>query len=310
MGQTTKIQWTEATWNPVRGCSRVSPGCVNCYAETLAARLSAYGTKPDSPFRGFVTKVNGHASWTGKVELVEKHLYDPLKWRTPRMIFVNSMSDMFHEELSDEVIDQIFAVMALCPQHTFQVLTKRPDRMLRWFSDLKPFPKEVFMDTKVSDFISPHCERIEGHVGRLIRPDISSCALAAWPLPNVWLGVSVEDRAHKDRIDLLRETPAAIRFLSIEPLLEDIGELDLRGVHWVIVGGESGPNARPFYLGWAESVVHQCKSNGVSCFIKQLGSNPMDGPDDPWSLRDKKGGDPSEWPVELRVREMPAIQNS
>lgn len=314
----TSIEWTDRTWNPTRGCSRVSPGCVHCYAESLAGRYSAYGAKPDSPFAGFVTKVNGHASWTGKVELVESMLDTPLHWRKPCRVFVNSMSDLFHEDLPDEAIDRVFAVMALCPQHTFQILTKRPERMMRYFTENHGHEAR----RRVQDILAPTGNRTSPEADKLFDN---------WPLPNVWLGVSVEDQQRKERIDMLRQTPAAVRFLSIEPLIEDIGVLDLSGISWVIIGGESGPGSRPFQVEWAKQTIEQCAAAKVACFVKQFGAKPVaDEPLDGKSfegrnlvyacqgikgadgqnlytllLDNKKGGDWDEWPEWARVREFP-----
>jgi protein gp37 len=289
MGQTS-IEWTDVTWNPVRGCSRVSPGCINCYAERQAARFSGVG----KPFDGFVHIVNGHPAWTGKVELVEKHLNDPLTWKKPRRVFVNFMSDLFHEELSFADIDEVFTVMIAAPEHTYQILTKRPERMLKYFAS-----------GRHDNGLGP--ERTDYHLDQ-----------------NIWLGVSVEDRARKNRIDFLRETPATVRFLSVEPLLEDIGELDLLGIHWVIVGGESGPGARPMDVGWVRSIVKQCRKANVACFVKQLGAKPaLDGKaynpygtfkndlsGRPSGLYDRKGGTMSEWPEDLQVREFPEVSHA
>jgi protein gp37 len=284
------------TWNPTRGCSRVSPGCVNCYAEALAGRYSAYGAQPGSPFAGFVTKVNGHASWTGKVELVESMLDTPLHWRKPCRVFVNSMSDLFHEALPDEAIDRVFAVMALARHHSFQILTKRAARMDAYVGGFHHRADEFVNKLKPSSLWNGNaCEahRILG---------------MGSPLPNVWLGVSVEDQQRKDRIDMLRQTPAAVRFLSIEPLIEDIGVLDLSGISWVIVGGESGPGARPFYVDWARNIIEQCKAAGVPVFMKQVGRFPNGSgfPDFDYRKRDRKGGTMEEWPEDLRVREFPS----
>ncbi len=294
----TNIEWCDKVWNPTRGCSRVSQGCVNCYAETLAGRYSAYGAKPDSPFAGFVTKVNGHASWTGKVELVESMLDAPLRWKKPCRIFVNSMSDLFHEALPDEAIDRVFAVMVLCPQHTFQILTKRPERMLKWFSG----------------------DRFEGVMTAMRHMGIDVAALR-WPLPNIWLGVSVEDQATADeRIPLLLQTPAPIRFVSYEPALSVIDFRNFlchtsdyathkRELDWVIVGGESGPGARPFDIEWASEAIRQCQSAGVAVFVKQIGAKPFHSLDREYPrvpLGDRKGGDMGEWPIRIRVRQFPA----
>lgn len=297
MGDTTKIQWTDATWNCVRGCSRTSPGCGGpnheggCYAERIAARFSDSG----QPFHGFAERTPHGGRWTGKVGLVEEFLTLPLRWRKPRRIFVNSMSDLFHEALSDEVIDKVFAVMALAQQHTFQVLTKRADRMRGYMTDRRPYS----VDQQCDLVVAHHLRHTKG--ADYERP---------WPLSNVWLGVSVEDRARKTRIDDLRATPAAVRFLSAEPLLEDLGALNLDGIHQVIIGGESGPRSRPFHLSWATLIIDQCKGAGVACFMKQLGARAYEDrahPDRMWRYHtaDAKGGKMEEWPAELRVREFP-----
>ncbi len=320
MGETS-IQWTDKTWNPTRGCDPVSPGCKLCYAERLAGRFC----KPGQPFHGFVQlgkNGNRGSSWTGKVELIESKLDEPLHWKKPCRVFVNSMSDLFHEELRDEVIDRVFAVMALCPHITFQCLSKRPRRMMEYLEPGKDYGQDLHEWSKsyrrvfdsmvamlrtanphalnrASDWLDEHYPGRDGF-------------LRSWPLPNVWLGVSVEDQIRKDRIDLLRQTPAAVRFLSIEPLLEDIGTLNLDGIHWVIVGGESGPGARPFNVRWARDVIAQCKAAGVACFVKQMGANArtnaIRGYDDAMQrleLKDSHGGDMDEWPGDLRVRQFP-----
>ena len=218
MSDQSAIEWTDATWNPVTGCTKISPGCKNCYAETFAER-----------FRG----VPGHPYEQGfDLRLWPQRLDAPRAWRTPRMIFVNSMSDLFHEEVPDHYIESVFHVMADVPRHTFQVLTKRAERMADWLRHRREF----------------------------------------WFLPNVWLGVSVEDRRYGvPRIAHLRAVHATIRFLSVEPLLEDVGLLDLTGIGWVIVGGESGHGARPMRPEWVVSVRDQCLEAGVPFFFKQWG---------------------------------------
>ncbi len=305
----TSIQWTDKTWNPTRGCSRVSPGCLNCYAESLAGRYSAYGTKPDSPFTGFVTKVNGHASWTGKLGLIEDKLQDPLSWRKPCRVFVNSMSDLFHENLSDEEIDRVFAVMALCPQHTFQVLTKRADRMREYFSATVEFngrqwPAALWRLTLDANLRDKTTRQIGDQ---------------PWPLPNVWLGVSVESPAYIERVQFLMETPAAVRFVSYEPALEGVDwepwvkpGFDGRRIDWLIVGGESGPDARPFNPDWARSSIEQCSRYKVPCFMKQFGSKwakKQNLQPDQWEHVDSHAGDPEQWPEWARVREFPASRS-
>jgi len=286
MGQTS-IEWTERTWKPVTGCTKVSQGCKNCYAEGIADRFFAkqYPPNADGTPRKF-TDVRCH----------EDRLDQPLHWRKPCRVFVNSMSDLFHESVPFDFIDAIFATMAACPQHTFQILTKRPSQALKWV-DLA-----VFVSASMQERQLPN-------------------APARWPLPNVWLGVSVEDQKTADeRIPLLLNTPAAVRWVSYEPALgpvifqeHDQPEINvnwLRGfdgseppvprLDWVVVGGESGPGARPFYIQWARDVIAQCKAASVPCFMKQLGSNAMG-----YEIKDRKGGDPSEWPEDLRVREYP-----
>lgn len=287
----TKIQWTEETWNPIAGCSVVSPGCTNCYAmRRMAPRLSHNPATPH--YAGTVKKTkggqeassakgargNGQYVWTGKIGIAADTAFlKPLRTKKPTMFFVNSMSDLFHENVPDEVIDRIFAVMALCPQHTFQVLTKRSKRM------------RIFMDWFTGG--TPHIDRIKDLMWRISERRTDHIH-GGWPLPNVWLGVSVEDQARaEERIPDLLATPAAIRFISAEPLL---GPVDLiKGLSatggaslasspstaasatpcldWVIVGGESGKGARPMHPDWARSIRDQCASAGVPFFFKQWG---------------------------------------
>ncbi|NLG06044.1 MAG: phage Gp37/Gp68 family protein [Clostridia bacterium] len=275
MGTNTKIEWTGATWNPLVGCSVVAAGCRNCYAMRMASRVEAMGTAPH--YAGTTTRVNGKAVWTGKVNgAPEKIVLQPLRWKRPRRIFVNSMSDLFHESVPDEAIDRIFAVMALCPQHTFQVLTKRPDRMRAYLST--PTRHDII------------AARWNYHPSRPKGGDSRTAGL--WPFPNVWLGTSVSTQADADaNIPHLLATPAAVRFLSCEPLL---GPVDLRGIwthcpthdfasgfcvgpcpdrrriDWVICGGESGPKRRPIDLQWARSLRAQCAAAGVPFFFKQV----------------------------------------
>src|SRR6266851_5143465 len=240
MSDRSHIEWTDATWNPLRGCTKVSPGCKHCYAETFAER-----------FRG----VPGHPYEQGfDLRLVPEKLEDPLRWRKPRRVFVNSMSDLFHEDVPDEFIWQVFAVMANARQHTFQVLTKRADRLA------------VLLAT------GRNAPYFYGNVrGTAFRMKLSDSF--TWPLPNCWIGVSCEDRKHGlPRLDLLRQTPAAVRFVSFEPLLEDLGTVALTGIGWAIIGGESGAGARRCDLAWIRGIVDQCRAAGVACFVKQLGT--------------------------------------
>lgn len=286
----TSIEWCDKVWNPTRGCSRVSPGCENCYAERIAARFSG----PGLPFEGLATRGKNGPRWTGKVRLVEDNLHDPIHWKTPSRIFVNSVSDIFHDEIPFEYIDRVFAVMDDCRKHTFQVLTKRPERMLEWSQGAH---ERIIAAGKV----------LAEEMGWRYDPEGE-----AWPLPNVWLGVSVETHGLAyDRIPLLMQTPAAVRFLSCEPLLSPLmihPSLATGRIHWVIAGGESGPGARECPVSRIRSLVRQCELAGVPVFVKQLGSNAiLDGK----SLHlTGKGGDTSEWPPELidiNVRQFPRI---
>jgi protein gp37 len=315
MSQNSSIEWTEKTWNPIRGCTKVSPGCAHCYAETFAER-----------WRG----IPGHAYEQGfDLRLVPEKLDEPLRQKKPTTYFVNSMSDLFQDGVPDEYIDRVFAVMALAPQHTFQVLTKRAERMLDYF--IQERHRGHLTEALAELYLSqPSIARI--------RPLTDEVAEAlSWPLPNVWLGVSVENQHFADeRIPLLLRTPAAVRFISAEPLLGPIdltggddplktwlrnGITALRGLltdewvpplDWVIVGGESGPGARLFDYEWARSIIQQCKAATVPVFMKQVGALPIDSSADGLSglrfLKSKKGNDMSEWPEDLRIREMPTGQ--
>ena len=364
--QATTIEWADWAWNPTRGCSRISPGCVNCYAEKMAARFSS---KPcprckgsgcgcpvcngdcfvPGPFSGFAEfRIIGdhrEAHWTGRVELIEAKLLEPLSsrkkalrfaqehGRKPR-VFVNSMSDLFHAELPSWDIARVFATMTLCQEINFLVLTKRADRMPEVFTE-DDFEENVEMCAAViiDEIIDPLNRRHD---------DLRATREHVWPIPNVWLGVSVEDQKRADeRIPHLLRTPAAVRFLSCEPLLQELRLWKLRSldyhnntigyetyplagmqampdcdwphpkIDWVICGGESGMGARPFDLAWARSLRDQCKEAGVPFFMKQLGRRPEETVTAPrdWQravpLKDKKGGDPAEWPEDLRIQEVP-----
>ncbi|SFJ35392.1 DUF5131 family protein [Albimonas pacifica] len=262
MAETSSIEWTDATWNPITGCTLVSEGCRHCYAARLAATRMR-----EHPSRKGLARLNaaGEAKFTGEVRFNEEWLDQPLRWRRPRRIFVCAHGDLFHESVRDEWIDRVFAVVARAPQHTFQVLTKRPERMRSYINNTGGV--------------------VVSHKG----PFATHVKLAPWPLPNVWLGTSVEDQATADaRIPHLLATPAAVRFISAEPLL---GPVDLTRVpvdggcvcalhgarpaypplDWVIVGGESGPGARPMHPDWARSLRDQCQAAGVPFLFKQWG---------------------------------------
>lgn len=277
----TGIEWTHVpgykgeTWNPVRGCTKVSPGCKHCYAETFAER-----------WRGVVMP-NGepHAYHQGfDLRLVPEKLDEPLRKRDPRAYFVNSMSDLHQDGVPYDFLLRTYEIMASCPRHLFMVLTKRAESM-----------RSAVLSMEDASHVTPWVEHPTGP-------------------PNVWLGVSVEDRKYGlPRVDILRAIPAAVRFLSIEPLLEDLGDIDLTGIHWVIVGGESGNKARDFDIAWARRIVAQCREQGVAAFVKQLGAAPvgrvpMGGLEAivPLRLKSKKGADESEWPDDLRgIKEWP-----
>lgn len=349
MADRSRISWTDATWNPVRvrvgerwgyHCERVSPGCQRCYAERMNGRmLPAWGTGLD---------YNALSRELVEVFLDEDELRKPLTWRKPRKVFVESMSDLFGAWVPDEMIDRVFAVMAVCPQHTFQVLTKRAERMREWLTNDGTEDDESMRD----------------------RMDDAACGLGVgachanmhpperWPLPNVWLGVSVEDQQRADeRIPLLLQTPAAVRWVSVEPML---GPVDLQrylpgrvnphwsgraddsprsdwGIDWAVIGGESGPGARPFDVAAARRLKRQCQDTGVPVFWKQFGAFPVEEPCSQWHweyggsigrtarfsavdpmhpatgnwrvhFKDRAGADPAEWPEWARVQQFPVRQ--
>ncbi|TCV79206.1 DUF5131 family protein [Sulfurirhabdus autotrophica] len=221
MTSQSRIEWTEQTWNPTTGCTKVSPGCKHCYAEVMARRLHAMGAP------GYK---NGF-----KLAILPERLVQPLQRKKPTVYFVNSMSDLFHENIPDQFLDEVFSVIRQTPQHTYQILTKRAERLPHYFAD-RGCPQ------------------------------------------NVWLGVSVEDKEYGlPRIDYLRQVDAHIRFLSVEPLLEDLGEMDLTDIHWVIVGGESGHHARPMREEWVENIKIQADVTGAAFFFKQWGGWGVDG---------------------------------
>ncbi len=227
MSGKTTIEWTDRTWNPLIGCSHVSAGCDNCYAAQFALRNLA-------DYAGLATKTPDGPRFTGELRVRPKDLDAPLRWKKPQRILVNSMSDLFHLDVRPSFIHQVWLTMAQCPQHTFQVLTKRPQRMAQVIAGM--------------------------HLGS-----------GEPPLPNVWLGTSIEDDRYVFRADHLRATPAAVRFLSLEPLLGPLPSLDLTGVDWVIVGGESGPKARPMHPDWVRDIRDRCVAAGVPFLFKQWG---------------------------------------
>jgi protein gp37 len=223
----TSIEWTDATWNPVAGCTVLTAGCTNCYAMRMAARLDLMG---QVKYQGLTRRSGNRAVWAGKIRLDEKSLSIPHSWPKPRRVFVNSMSDLFHADVPEEFILGVWQVMTDTPRHTYQILTKRPDRMAKVLSE-KPFSI----------------------------------------LPNVWLGTSIEDNRVLYRLDEVRRVPAAIRFVSFEPLIGSVAKGDLTGIHWAIVGGESGPRAREMKREWVSEVEAMCRRTHTAFFFKQWG---------------------------------------
>lgn len=289
MGSKTSIAWTESTWNPYRGtkgkffCTRISEGCRHCYSARFNVRLGG----PD------------FAKGKDEIRLDSKSLDQPFRWKKPRMIFVNSMSDTFHEDVPVDYIQSVFDAMFSAPQHTYQVLTKRAKRMAE---------------------VLAHIRQPGGGL------KWQDC-----PPKNIWIGVSVEDQKTADeRIPFLQKTPATVRWISLEPQLEEVNLCKIKSgpvICWVVQGGESGPYARPFNVAWARSVRDQCKIYKIAYFLKQIGSNPVtfdrdldlkflvrmntDGsmyPPVRYDPRDSKGGDPAEWSEDLRVREFPVVK--
>jgi protein gp37 len=227
MAGLSDIEWTDATWNPVSGCSMVSPGCTNCYAMRMAARLQSM----DHPsYLGMTRKSGGRPVWTGNVRLLPAALKIPMGWKKPRKIFVNSMSDLFQDGVPGEFISEVWKTMLTANQHVYQILTKRPDNMKR-------IVEEFGLESA----------------------------------PHIWLGTSVESIDYVDRVAVLRSTPASIRFVSFEPLLGPVGPVDLSGIHWAIVGGESGPGARPIQKKWVDEIKVQCRQYDTAFFFKQWG---------------------------------------
>ena len=221
------IEWTDWTWNPVAGCTVITAGCTNCYAMRMAARLEAMGMPK---YRGLTRVSGGRPKWTGSVRTDAASLEAPLRWKKPRMVFVNSMSDLFHDDVPIQFIGRVWEVMRDTPRHTYQILTKRPERMAQVLAQ-KSF--EV--------------------------------------LPNVWLGTSVEDERVLDRLDAIRRVPAAIRFVSLEPLIGSVAQGDLTGIDWAIVGGASGPRARGMNAEWVDEIEAMCRRSGTAFFFKQWG---------------------------------------
>lgn len=327
MGDKTGISWTESTWNPIRGRVRVSEGCRHCYAEIVAARFSGEG-QPYEGLAKWVDRPGGkrEARWTGKAMLVEGQLQQPLRWGRPRMVFVNSTSDLFFEAIEQDWTDRIYAVMALAEKHTFQVLTKRPERMRAYLQDPN-MPARVL---SLAPYVMVDKRNVPAQLARLEE------RLKA-PLPNVWWGVSAEDqKAANERVPYLLTTPAAVRFVSYEPAIGPIdftrvwpdhtgnmnaltGEAShllgmrekVKPLDWIIIGGESvkpAADARPFKIEWAYSLIAACEGTTTAVYVKQLGSRPTyeDENEDEQALElGGKADVPAAWPVGLDVQQYP-----
>ncbi len=314
----SSIEWTDRTWNPTVGCSRVSPGCEHCYAEGVAHRGM------QEAHRGLTILSNSGPRWNGIVRLLADRLEAPLRWRKPCRVFVDSMSDLFHEQIPFEYIAAVFAVMAASPRHTFQVLTKRPHRMLDFFQSFPGLPGRGIGRPDLGPGTS--------YASEFVQERVAAAPETEWPLPNVWLGVSIEDQQRSgERLLPLIMCPAKTRFVSVEPMLGPV-ELGLAGtlpgamtggayvmvhqmIHWVICGGESGAKAREFNIAWARELRDECAFSDVAFFLKQMGARPVawnpdsEGEAEPVSQRltldDGKGGKMGEWPKDLQVRQWP-----
>lgn len=277
MGDRSKIAWTEATWNPIVGCSKVSAGCDQCYAIRDAHRMAANpNPKIKAVYEGLTVIQNGRPNWSGEVRFLPDRLDQPLRWKRPRRVFVNSMSDLAHEGVTQAMFDGILHTMVRARQHTYQILTKRPERLLSLLSS------SVAFDWEASSHMPAH----------------------------IWLGASVENKAAQKRIPTVAEFPAQVRWLSLEPLLEPLPNLNLEGIDWVVIGGESGlvgcgpHSARPMEEDWVEEIIAQCREMRVPGFVKQMGSV--------WAKKHgsdhRAGAYPEEWPPHLRMREYPDCQ--
>lgn len=299
----TSIEWTDRTWSPVRGCRRVSPGCDNCYAMRQAHRFAG----PGQPYEGLTvlrpkTASRPGVDWAGSARLHPEMLGEPLRWRKPQRVFVNSMSDLFHESLSNEEIAAVFGVMAACPRHTFMVLTKRPERAAAWFKWVQNQQgDEGTYHARVTCYLSAvRPERRAALIGHdaALRPPWPEGG--KWPLPNVHLGVSCEDQdAWKRLAVLVHQCPAAVHWASCEPLLGPINIGGTGAIHlnWLVLGSESGNGARPMEVAWARSLVDQCIENGIPVFTKQIATG-----------QNGKGGDPATWPAGNWPRQYPEVR--
>ncbi len=305
---TTKIEWATnpdgtpgETWNPTRGCKAVSDGCRFCYAQRMAHRFSGAG----KPYEGLTKLTSGGPKWTGEVRFIPEMLDKPLHWRKSRTVFVDSMSDLFHNAITDEQIAAVFGVMAAAQNHGFIALTKRAKRMRQWFGRNIRAPSGHIVENLLA----------AQNYGLNVFDDLGDTPAGPWPLSNVILGVSVEDRRQLGRIDELRATPAAKRVISFEPLIADVGKINLDKISWVIVGGEAGPKARPMHPNWARSIRDQCVATQTHFWFKQWGEwatpaafagdhKPPSGPVKPMFMRDD--GAVSAQPLSITLGDEPA----
>lgn len=343
MSQKTAIEWTDATWSPIRArvrddapqiamlhgwedlaeicekmkgrvgphCEFVSPGCNHCYSCTNNHRCL--------PGNGTGLPFDKRSRELVDIFVDEDALMQVFKWKKGRRIFVENQSDLFGEWVTDEMLDGVFATMALSSQHTYQVLTKRPERALKYIGeggrllDVAQRGPEIAFEAMSEWGIQIPAMEWDSAAG-----DMKWKELPVWPLRNVWLGVSVENQDQLRRVDVLKHTPAALRFISFEPLLEDLGAVILDRVSWAIIGGESGSNCRPCHLYWIRRLIKECRRQNVACFVKQWGGKPLEylaaeqslsskGKDWKVVLSDRKGGNPEEWPSDIRIREFPEV---
>lgn len=279
MGDKTNISWTDATWTTLTGCDHVSPGCENCYSAGLTATRLAHLPQ----YAGLADWVDGRGRFNGTIRLLPERLDRPLRWTRPRKIFVNSMSDTFHKDVPDKYIADMFDIMLRASQHTFQVLTKRPQRMAQLLRRFRTIDGESWYVSTDEPGPSGLCDQME--------------------FPNVWLGSSVENDTYTFRADHVRRTPAAVRFLSLEPLLGPVPSLDLTGIDWAIVGGESGRNARPMEEDWVREIAAKCAESGTALWVKQMGAV--------WADRNgvkAPAHTMSEFPADLRVQNYPVSE--
>jgi protein gp37 len=329
MGDGSSIEWLRdetgragATWPFINGCRRVSEGCRNCYAE----RLTATRLRQQDKYKHLATMTPAGPRWTGAARLWAPHLGWPMRWTRPRRIFPVDMGDLFYEEVTDVEIAAGFGIMAACPQHTFIVLTKRLSRARAWFEWAERATRGRFVGPALAEHAACHYQRMgDQATADLLFSAANRAAGRPWPLPNVWMGASVEDQwTAQVRLPMLTQIPAVVRHVSVEPLLEEVDLTEwLPVLDWLIIGGESGPMARGLFVEWVRRILADAALHDVACFVKQLGglvwTHGIIVPGTHWppgtrlldeggyyrvQLRNKKGSDPTEWPPDLRIQEL------